>query len=321
MSGKRVWLASLGVVLLGLGAARAQAPTYGTEVGGQPSASPAVDPAAPFVDFGAIGLPPGDAAAQEQRLYPLSEWLQYPRSPGCCGPTGNHGPIGFDVYARSGLVWPLGHSILEQSLLMGWQAEIGARTLFWNPSQERAWAVGLSISNIYNPRKQFNLPTVNLLNVKVNTTQAALQAQAGTSTSTSTAANQSSNTPITIVVPQVTVSVADLNESFLNFFGGQEWYLIGSGNCSECGWNWRAGWDIGGSWGSAKIEYNEIRHQTGVIGGIFGAVHTDVEKAWHCAILSAGIRAQFNYIWTDLLQDNPADIPSFGLLFTVGARF
>jgi hypothetical protein len=323
MSGKRIWLASLVVVLLGLRAARAQAPGYGSSAVGNPPANPVAEAEAPFVDFGALGEP-GARTGPRQPNWPPSEWLLYPRSPGCCGPVGLNGPINTEVFLRSGIIWPFGGSDLVQSLNAGWEAELGGRVLFFDPSITRAWTVGLSISNIYNQHRTF-VPTELLTRIPVRNSVGALaiaQAQAAGQPLTGAALVQAqqNTTPVTLVVPSLDVTVRSLNQTFVNFFGGREWYLMGSGNCSA-GCSWRAGVDIGGSWGSADLELNEIRHRTGVDGGIFINAHTDIEVPFHCAILSGGILAQYGYIWTDLLQINPADFQYFGLLLTAGVRF
>jgi hypothetical protein len=384
MSGKRVWLAGVVAFLLGLGTARAQAPSaqppsYGggagsggtpaaTDPGTAPSGLPA-NPRAPFVDFGAQGQPtsPDDPAAA-QRVWPPSEWLLYPRSPGCCGPLGKHGPIDMELFIRGGVIFPLGNSPLVHSLLDGWEIEGGGRTLFYDPDLQAAWTAEISISNFYN-HARMNNPQFTLTNIPVRTTVGALQQQAGqtpgstgttgttgtngttgstaspnssssssgtsssgsttsgtngsnsSSSSQSSQSSQQNTTPVTITVPSLNVTVSAFNQTFVNLAGGREWYLVGSGDCSYCGWSWRAGFDVGGSYGTAKMNFDEIQHRTDTVGGIFGAVHTDLEVPYHCAILFGGVRGQYNYIWTDILQATRGDYHSINVLLTLGARF
>ncbi len=332
MNGKQIWLAALVVGLLGQQAARAQAPAYGSGVVGSQPPSPVAEAETPFIDFGARGAP-GYGTGPKQPLWGPTDWLNYPRSPGCCGPVGLDGPINTEVFFRSGIIWPIGGGELVNRLNEGWEAELGGRALFFNPSLDRAWTVGLSVSNIYNKSSSNQVP-ITLTNIPVRTSAAALQqaaAQQAAASGNTAAAQQlaaqasqlsssSNTTPVTVVVPSVDVTIRSLNQTFVNLFGGREWYLIGSGNCSD-GPNWRAGVDVGGSWGTADMELNEIRHRTHVDGGVFVAAHSDIEIPFHCTFLSAGLRAQWGYIWTSLLQSNPADYQYFGLLATLGVRF
>jgi hypothetical protein len=361
MSGKRFWLAGL-VVLLGLGSSRAWGQIYTTdEAGTQPTSL--IDAASgPFRDLGAGVEEP--STGPKTTLPPLSDWLLYPRSGGCCGPVGQHGPIQSDVYVRTGIVWPTGGGILVHSLRLGWDVEVGARALFFDPALQRAWTVGLSVSNSYNPSRD-DVPSFPLFNVPVKTTprtqgvnqiaqlvaltnpslanqilqtnqlpdpitrgNALTQIAQSLSTTNPTLANQinqvaalNDTTGITAVVPQLAASVASFNQTFFNVAIGHEWYLLG---CADCGdhVNWRVGADIGGRYGSGKVEYNEIQHHTDVLGGVFVALHTDVEIPWHCAVFLAGIRTEWGYTWDDILQrQNPSDFQSFQLLFNLGARF
>jgi hypothetical protein len=70
------------------------------------------------------------------------------------------------------------------------------------------------------------------------------------------------------------------------------------------------------------VQFNEIQHHTDVIGGIFCALHSDVEWVYRCGIPFAGVRFEYNYIWTSLLQDqNNGNYQSLNLLFQLGVRF
>jgi hypothetical protein len=362
MSGKRFWLAGL-VVLLGLGTSQAWGQTYGTdETGAQPTSL--IDAAsAPFRDLGA-GVEEPSAGDKGSTLPPLSSWLLYPRMPGCCGPVGQHGPIQTELYVRSGIVWPVGGGILVHSLRDGWDIEGGGRALFFDPALQRAWTVGLSISNVFNPSRA-DVPTFTLSNVVVKTsplaaginqlaqqtigtnptvanqisqlnqisdstaranaiTQLAQQVNA-TNPALATQINQlgslPSTTPISEVVPALSASVASLNQTFMNLAVGREWYIVGNADCGDH-WNWRVGADLGGRWGTCKLELNEITHRTDVIGGLFIAGHSDIEVPCGCAVLQFGIRTEYGYTWTDVLQSqNPGDFQSFSLLFNLGVRF
>jgi hypothetical protein len=318
MSGKRFWLAGL-VVVLGLGASRAQGQGYSSDDSATQPAALSESVGAPYVDLGAGEPTSGQGGS---KLPPLSDWLLYPRSPGCCGPVGQHGPIQTDLFVRSGLIWPTGGGILVHSLKVGWDIEIGGRALFFDPPLQRAWTVSLSISNDFNPGRH-DVPSFTLTNIPVKTSVGALQAAANAAAGNTNAAvnPQANTTPVTVAVPQVSASVASFNQTYVNVAFGREWYIIG---CADCGdhWNWRVGADIGGRYGTSKLEFNEISHRTDVLGGIFLAAHTDFEYPCRCGTILAGMRTEWGYSWTDTLQrQNPGDFQSFALLFNLGVRF
>ena len=79
---------------------------------------------------------------------------------------------------------------------------------------------------------------------------------------------------------------------------------------------------IGGAWGSASAEFNEIRHRTDVVGGVLASVHTDLEFpiGCCCCVFYTGFRLEWSYIWGDILQ-RKSDIEEINLLFTLGVRF
>src|SRR5262249_7442338 len=117
--------------------------------------------------------------------------------------------------------------------------------------------------------------------------------------------------PITFIEPTLQASVASFNETLVNLGFGREYYLWGSADCSRKECNWRVGWEGGGSYGTCKVDFNEIRHRTDTLGGLFFALSSDLEVPYQCAILQAGIRCQYSYTWTDVLQNqNPGDFQS-----------
>jgi hypothetical protein len=346
MSGKRFCLAGLVLILLGLEVAHAQSPGYVTDGVMLPS-TPGTDPNYQGADIGSstpdvgpggqgIGTQNAASAAPVNATAPISEWLTYPRSPGCCGPIGGSGPIGMELFLRLGISYPFGGSVLVHSLRDGWDIDGGARSLFFDVDRQTAWTVSLGLSNIYS-QAQANPPVVTLTNVKTglalptgqsaSSTLAAAQSavqQLGLppSVAQQLTSNVQTTTGVVVVLPTRTASVADYNQTFLNFAGGRLWYLQGSGDCSQQQCNWRIGCEGGGRWGTSKVDFNEIRHLTDTVGGLFTAVYTDIEYPWQCAILQAGIRVEYQFIWGDILQrQNTSDYQSVILMITGGVRF
>jgi hypothetical protein len=341
MSTTRVCLAGLVVMLLGLGSARGQmtAPPPGAPPGG--TAMPPPFPGAPAPQVAPqVGVGPGVGAppyvdlngndpdqpvgSEADRRQPISQWLLYPRMPGCCGPIGLNGPIGYEIFARTGLAFPIGGGTLAHSLQNGWYVEGLGRVLFFNPPEDRAWAVTLAVGNLNAPSRH-DVPSFTLTNVKVktavpaaNSPQAALagpQVQA-------LIGQVAPGTPVTVVVPSLNASLAQYNQTWMSLYGGRVWYLWGSADCSRKTCNWRIGFDVGGRWATEKADFNEIPHLTGTAGGVSVAGYSDFEIPYQCAIFYAGIRTQYDYIWTDILQrQNSSNLQTFDLLFTVGVRF
>ena len=341
MSVKQIGLSCLILAVSGLGVVRAQAPAQlpsgpdvlplytpagndmapsygsmgaaGTSIGPTSASAPAgTTPEGIAIDEGSPPPPPHMPIPLGP---PLSPYLNYPRSPCCCGAVGTcGGPIGSELFIRSGFSFPVGSGIFNQFLHTGWDIEGGARVLFFNQPSTRAWTVSLSVSNIFNRTGDANQP-ITLFRFPVHTLVV--------SSPTSQQGSASVATPTIVQVPQVTATVSSLNQTFVNLGFGREWWLLGSAYPgSQGGCNWRVGIDGGGRWGTADVQFNEFQHRTDVIGGLFCAIHSDVEWVCRCAIPFAGVRFEYNYIWTSLLQDqNNGNYQSLNLLFQLGVRF
>jgi hypothetical protein len=231
----------------------------------------------------------------------LSDWITYPRSPGCCGPTGLKGPIGSEVYFYTGMDFPIGPGDLGKSMNPGWVIGGGGRVLFFNPEVDAAWTVDLGVSNFSNFGDHKR--TATLFNVPTQQPNGA----GGT---------------MSVVVPELTVTPSDLNRTYFNGALGREWYLMGTGDSARNETTWRAGVDVGGRWGSERLNLDEFRHRTKVIEGIFVSLHSEVEVPCGNVFWQAGFRLEWGYTWSDILQSqNDADIQEINLLFTLGVRF
>jgi hypothetical protein len=286
MNMKRVSLGGLVVTLLCWGGVRADDASAPPISMSGPSLSTPGSDLAPSVD----GTLPGGGVR-------TSNWMAYPRCAGCCGPVGANGPIGYEVYIRNGFNFPLGGNPFGARLNTGWDVDVGGRTLFFNPELDAAWTVDLSISNVHNSSND-RTTTYSLLNVRSGTNGG------GT------------------VVPSVDVGIRDLNRTYVNVAGGREWYLWGCADCGKPDVNWRVGFDLGGRYGTEKLEVTNFRHQTDVIAGTFASIHSDLEIPWRCCIFQAGVRGEYGYTWGDVLQrQHNGDVQDINLLFTLGTRF
>jgi hypothetical protein len=118
----------------------------------------------------------------------------------------------------------------------------------------------------------------------------------------------------------VATSTTEWNRTFANLALGGEWYLSGPATCNHR--TWRSGFDVGGRWGTAKMDLTGIQHRTGVLTGVFAAVHSDLEIPCGCYLFFAGVRAEWGYTFSDILQSqNDADVMDVNLMLTAGVRF
>jgi hypothetical protein len=237
------------------------------------------------------GAPPVASVGAPGRL---SQYLTYV-TPDCCGPLGGR-VIGSELYFRLGASAPIEGGFFQQTLRTGWDLGGGGRMLLFNQPADAAWVLDLGFSNISNHGQRPDLST------PISTfAPGGLFGQ-----------------PTRITVP---VTVSDLNRTFFNFSLGREWYLNGSAHDRE-GRHWRAGGDVGGRWGTARLDLHEIPHRTDVITGTFLSVHTDLEVPWGACVLIAGFRFEWDYTWMDILQETAnANLQDVNFLFNLGIRF
>jgi hypothetical protein len=306
MSAKIVFPSALVLTALSLCAARAQTPPAMT---GYPQGAPAASPGGS--SYGPSPAPgslpngsPSDGAlpAAPGPLGPagLSDYITYKRPHGCCGPVGGDGPIMTEIFLRSGVSIITNSDGLAGTLRHGWVIDGGARSLFFNPEMTAAWAITYGLSNnVYNNGyREQKFP----LNVLVPTATGGAQ-------------------PIRFGVDVPGVTVRDLNQTFVNLGGGRDWWLWGAANSCD-GPLWRVGFDFGGRYGSERLRLEELRHRTDVIGGVWFAVHSDLEFPMGCGYLVTSLRAEWNYTWSDILQiQNDSDIMTVNLLVSLGYRF
>jgi hypothetical protein len=133
----------------------------------------------------------------------------------------------------------------------------------------------------------------------------------------------------------VATACRDLNRTTVNLGLGHEWYLWG---CANDNCNWRVGFDAGGRFGTEKVNFTgtfpqptiaapaptvtTIPSHSDAIASAFVALHSEIE--WCCGrcIAQAGIRGEYSYTWSDILQtQNNADLQELALLIELGLRF
>ena len=221
----------------------------------------------------------------------LSQWMIYQR-PECCGNVGCDGPIFGELYVLTGPEIPAQGKIFGKVLETGWDVQGGGRTLFFNPAMDRDWNIDLSVSNIFNRGQRSDVTPA--LNLPGN-------------------------------AAPVPFSIKDANRTYVNAAFGREWYF----HRAPDAWikNWRIGLSAGGRFGSEKVQLFQTTtgwnfHRTDVISGVFAALNTDVEIPCGCCTFLAGMRFEWGYTWSDILQEqNMSDVQDINILFTAGVRF
>jgi hypothetical protein len=264
-------------------------------VPGRPDGAP--DPLATLTGQPAPGTPVG------QQLPAGSYDL-----PGCCGPLGNNGPVGYEVYIMSGPNFVTGNAVLTDRIGTGWLTVGGGRSLFYNRAGDAAWAIDLGLSYQYNRGNQ-----ADPLDVFRRTPPI-----------------QNQTTGQSIPQPDVLTSavIRGFHRTAFNFAIGRDWWLNGPGATGIASpWNARIGVDIGGRWGTAHVDMvplNEVNgyfRRQGVFHGIYGTVRADVERNMGGWVWFTGLQLQYGFDWTNILPPQAGDIGNVNLLLSTGARY
>jgi hypothetical protein len=232
--------------------------------------------------------PPEDAQPPSTGL---SEWITGKRGD-CCTSAGPPTPIEGELFVRSGVSIPVGGNYLGRNLQVGWTIEVGVRGLLFNSEMTRAWVAEVHIVNS-NDSGISNADPVTLNIFQPNA--------AGTSTQSN-----------------VAVTPNHYNRTLGGLGFGRDWYLWGAANAPGNKLRW--GLDAGGRYGSGDMTYNEIRHRTDTLGGIYAALHAELEvPCGHC-YLSWGLRSEWAYTWGDILQKQ-SDVQELNLLAVFSVRY
>lgn len=262
-------------------------------------ADPTPNPAATLA-----GRPPAAPGALPPGAY-ASPW--HADGPGCCGPLGANGPIGYDLYLMTGPNITSGGGDLASRLGSGWVVAGGSRTLLFNQAADAAWALDLGLSYTYNRGNQ-NDPLV-IADQGRTTTDAFGQTQR--------------------IAPALqSYRVRSVSRTSFNYGIGRDWFAWGPGALPlEQGWNLRFGADLGGRYGTAHVDLVPIDEPDGysrrqkVYHGIYAAVHSNVEVPMGGWIWFGGLRVEYGHDWTNLVPPADGNITNINILLTSGVRF
>jgi hypothetical protein len=313
-SGRCRWGSGLMAILLGLGSSLWAQQPMPTPVLAMPYGVPAVSaasaPSAPsYASSGTangeypVSLPATDGAMPQGLTTAsggVSSWLAYPRGALCCGGPGGDGPIQGEVFSRWGVAVPLGTNAFTTDMNVGFSFEIGARSLFFHPTLDRAWTVSFGLESTWNSITDGS--TFEIFGEPVTSFDFFGQ-------------------PRREFIPVQRVTPTRLHTTTLNITLGQEYYFWGNAACngtSKC----RIGWDVGGRVGKAKLDFAVERHRTDTVGGFLVSTHADYECPLGGCILYLGGRVTYGYTWMDILQrQNNTDFQQIGVYVNTGIRF
>ncbi|MBM3992911.1 MAG: hypothetical protein FJ303_01965 [Planctomycetes bacterium] len=227
----------------------------------------------------------------------LSPWIVYRRE--CCeGGTGFVAPIYTEIYVSSGPTFPVGGMTLSRELQTGWSFMVGARALFFNEPHDRAWLVDLHFMRTHESggKQDTQFPVVFFQNGR-RSDQPDLQGNPG----------------------RTTFSIQDSGRSMVGLGLGRVWYPWRPAN-DEDGCRWRIGVDAGGRYGAHRINFNEFGHVTDAIGSVYAGVQTMVEIPWRTCLFQTGVRFEWAYTWSDILQ-RTSDVQDLSVMLTIGLRY
>jgi hypothetical protein len=282
-----------------------------------PSIAQPVAPAPPTALFGGPALPtsPTGIAPPSGVVAPAVDTLTGQPPPGTVyspWTTGRDGPVTYEGYFRTGVSIVAGGGAITDVIKTGWNVQTGARTLFFNPSGDAAWALDLGIGYTRNDGRRERQPVT-----------------AFTEGDYPTADNGQPD----ISRPRLpdvltTVQVLGFNRSSLNFAVGRDYFLNGPGVVGqEAGRNVRFGWDVGGRWGSTSLGYRPVDDPTGfrrrqdVYHGLFLGSQLSWERPMGAWTLFVGGRVEWSYYWMNILPPQDSNFRDVNLLGILGLRF
>lgn len=247
------------------------------------------------------GAPPGS--------YPSP---YYTDGPGCCGPLGRDGRIGYELYSYAGLNFTIGNGLPDRLNAVGWTVGGGIRTLLFNPTHTAAWTLDFGGSYTYNRGQGAQEPTNLFLRTPARITTA------------------SDGSQISVVQPDrlVLSGIRGIHRSSFNYSFGRDVWLMGDGSTGGMsGTNWRVGGWLGGRYGTSHVDVIPLTEVDGyarrqnVFLGIVAGVHTTFDVPMGAWIWTNGIRAEYGHDWTNLVPPIQGNIHNINIQFTTGIRF
>ncbi|MCU0703951.1 MAG: hypothetical protein MUF18_08250 [Fimbriiglobus sp.] len=269
-----------------------------------PALPTAPSPTDTLVGSGVPSLPtlPTVADAVPGAVY--SPWCGDTPAGGCYGPVGANGPVTYEPYLRTGVsLISGGGTMAAVTKTFGWNFQGGARSLFFNPTGDAAWVFDLGLSHTNHRGRG----AANPLNIEVG----AVKFGGGLNRDL------------------FAVGLTELRRTSFNFGLGRDYFLNGPGVVGqEPGYgNFRAGWDIGGRWGTASADFEPFgdpggnRRRQDVFHGLYLGGQGTWERPMGAWTFYIGGRIEWGYYWTDMIPPNDGDFRDVNLLLVGGVRF
>ena len=183
---------------------------------------------------------------------------------------------------------------MTEVLNPGWDIEGGFHVSFFNHDESAAWTVDLSLSN------EFNTASSNHA-FRVHNVLAGVSGE--------------------VLIPQIDVVIKNMDRTSFNYGVGREWYFW---DCAtdDSHTNWRWGFDIGGRWGTTKMNFENFPHRTEAFTGVYTDFHVDYMFPWRCYIWFAGLRVEWDYDFIHhILQNSDTEITEFNFILEAGMRY
>ena len=79
--------------------------------------------------------------------------------------------------------------------------------------------------------------------------------------------------------------------------------------------------DGGFRYGSAKVQFDEITHRTGVLTGAYGAIYSGLQIPCGCWIFDLGWRAEWGLTHSNVLLQTSNTFQEAIVLFNAGVRY
>ena len=205
----------------------------------------------------------------------------------CCGPVGANGPIGEEVYVRFGVTIPQGDTLLVRNLKRGQTAQIGARTQFFDPSGDAAWAIDAHVAYFFNRGTNGDIVTLE-------------------------------TEPVTI---------HSLHRTAVGLGFGRDWFLFRPGFILDTwDANFRLGADVGGRWGAGHVNFDTpfeeggYRRRYDVFAQAFGGLTATMEIPLGGWIWLIGGRVEADYTFSDLIP-RQASFYQYSGMGMLGVRY
>ncbi|MCS6865875.1 MAG: hypothetical protein RMJ56_05000 [Gemmataceae bacterium] len=243
------------------------------------------------------GLPPGS--------YPSPYYVD---GPGCCGPLGRNGRIGYEFYTYTGVNLPFGDGLPEY-MNAGWTVGGGLRTLLFNASHTAAWTIDFGVSYTHNWAAGTDDP-VNLF----------LRSPPLVNPFTGVATPQPDRLTFT--------AIREVHRTSFNYNLGRDVWLWGSGDTGRMtSTNWRVGAWVGGRYGTSHVdqipldEIDGYSRRQNVFLGVAVGVHSTWDIPMGGWILFGGVRTEYVHDWTNLTPPLEGNIHNVNLQVTFGIRY